>query len=199
LSLLRRLILISSIAIAFVIGSNFSYFLLLKNKVLLTETTYSGVISGVGGFLGGVVGGLVAFGVSRSQFLQDKINEKNKQNVIYKNILRALLNELKHNKTIFLLISQSNEIDKNLFIESLEDQVWKKVKYDVNNFLDNNTYSLLDDHIREYSDLKKRILPDYKDLNKIDYKTRVLALEKITQILERKDSDIKLVEKEKFF
>lgn len=101
--------------IAFVVGCGFTYFLSISNRFPLTETTFSGVISGILSFLGGLVGGLVAFGVSRSQFIQDRTKEKNKQNIVYKNILRALLNELKHNKTILSLIDQT-DVDKKSIV-----------------------------------------------------------------------------------
>lgn len=193
--LLKILILINSMLIAFVVGCGFTYFLSISNRFPLTETTFSGVISGILSFLGGLVGGLVAFGVSRSQFIQDRTKEKNKQNIVYKNILRALLNELKHNKTILSLIDQTDVDKKALYIESLEDDVWRTIKFDASNFLDGETYNLLDVQNREYSDLKKGLLPDYQDIKKVDFKTRVEALDKIIKIIEEKYKTISLEEK----
>ncbi|AQX56628.1 hypothetical protein [Priestia flexa] len=181
---LRRLILVITALMSFVIGTSLSYALLTQKTYLINDSIFSGYISGIGSFLGGVVGGLVAFGVARSQFIQDKDKEKQKQNKIYKNILRALLNELNHNKTI-LEILVSNPKDKQLYLTSLENEVWQKVKFDANNFLPTEIYPLLDDHIREYRDIQSGILPEYNNVDEIDFNVRLIALSKLIRDIEK--------------
>lgn len=138
----------------------------------------SGVLSVLGNVLGGLIGGIVAFAIAKFQFKNEESKRREEKNTVYLNFIRALLNELSHNKQVFKILCDTNS-DKELYIQSLEGTVWEEIKYDANNFLPPNIYKLLDNQNREYKDLKEGILPEYEEKEEIDFNIRYHTTDKI--------------------
>lgn len=184
--LLRIQILVISSLITFILGAFIFYLLIINNNndFFLTSSTITAFISSAGSLLGGLIGGFVAFVVARSQFLNDREQYKNKQNEVYLNLLRSLKNEINHNLEAIEVLDTNREAYYK-YTNSLESEVWNKVKYDVNNFLPTELYKLLDDQNREYKDIKEALLPDYQNIDEIDFDVRLKVHKKIICDIEK--------------
>ncbi|AKF31441.1 hypothetical protein FH505_07105 [Bacillus velezensis] len=167
--------------------------LLINHEFLLTETVYSAYISGLLSFLGGLVGGIVAFTVARYQIQNDKKIIKSDKIKYFKNILRVLINELKHNQRILeLIIIEETEVNKIKYIHLLESDAWQKFRFSEYNYLPNDIYSIIDELYREFKDIKEGKLPEYEKILGIDFskhvKVVISLIEKIGGI-EQKNQD----------
>lgn len=167
----------SFVAITLVILVMFASFFPLR-QFGLTETIYSGIISGFGSFLGGLVGGLVAFAVASSQMQNEKEREQQRQKTKYLNMLRGLLTELKHNKKILEFYRASN---KEEYLQQLENDIWKQIRFDANNMLPTDLFEVLDEVYREFNDMVTK---------SIGYSTQIASLDLRIKALSKLESDI---------
>lgn len=192
MSLIRLFVLSTLIMMGFVIGSFFTYLISIDKSLLFDKSIISGVVSGIGSLIGGLFGGIAAFMIARWQLLKDDLKDNNKQNTVYLNLIRALKNELNHNKEVFKFLCTSDKDPKKPYIDLLESEVWGRIKYDANNFLPPRIFKLLDDQSREFKDLKEGTLPEYSDYEKIDFSIRYDTIKKIILDISRIEKDLQI-------
>lgn len=167
--------------IAFLIGGAVVYTYFPYCKLGLTDTVFSGYISAIGGLisslLGGLIGALVAFGVARYQISADKEKSDNQDRTKYCNILRGLLTELKHNRNVIQLMSDIISA-KDEYKNSLETDIWERVRFDAYNFLSVSLFEMADEIYREFKDIRTQILKEYRE-ETIDYSLRLDSIDKL--------------------
>lgn len=166
------------ISIAIITFTSVLTFITFRN-LNINDSIYSGIISGVGSFFGGIAGGIVAFAVARSQFMNEKQKEKEQSDIKFKNILRGLLTELKHNTKILEFYKVSNKED---YLIQLETDIWKQVRFDANNMLENTIFEIIDEVYREFKDMINKTIGYEKIPPNLEF--RIKALNKVVKDIE---------------
>lgn len=185
--LLKWQILISISLIAFVIGCFMTYVIFIKNDLFFSNITIAAsIISGVGSVLGGLIGGVVAFGIARSQFVQNNNREQEKRKQSYLNLLKSLKTELKHNERILNLIVTNNS-KRDDYIKLLSTDAWNNIKYNSNNFLPTTIYTILDEQSRDFKDIQEAVLPEYADFTERDFDLRMSTIKKTIKEIENEE------------
>ncbi len=175
--------------VSFVIGIGITYFLSIQIPDLFSEVLLSSYISGTGSFLGGIVGGFVAFIVAKTQIISEResiqITKDNKVN----NQLSLLIVELKSHLEIFQLMSSLDKISREKYRSSINLEVWKEVKYDLSDRIEQADFESLSNYYYDCRELVDGTLPDYIDITDTDLEVRINLVEKRLITLEQlKDS-----------
>lgn len=164
-----------------------TYVIFIKNDLFFSNITIAAsIISGVGSVLGGLIGGVVAFGIARSQFVQNNNREQEKRKQSYLNLLKSLKTELKHNERILNLIVTNNS-KRDDYIKLLSTDAWNNIKYNSNNFLPTTIYTILDEQSRDFKDIQEAVLPEYADFTERDFDLRMSTIKKTIKEIENEE------------
>lgn len=174
---------ISLILLSFVIGIGITYLLSIKVTNLFTEALLSSYISGAGSLLGGIFGGIVAFVVAKSQIYNEKERISTEKINKINNQLTLLIIELKSHLEVFEFMSK-NKKDREKYRSSINIEIWKEVKYDLTNQIDQEDFKTLSDYYYDCRDLVNGTLPDYTVITDKDLELRINTLKKCIKLLE---------------
>lgn len=183
MSLLIWLQRITGYLFIFISGILIGAAITIKKYIPINDTLFSSYISVTGEILGGLLGGIVAFYIVKIQIERERQLQKQIKNRTNYNIIYSWINELEHNKEIFILLADK-EVNSE-YIESLETEVWTKISFEITMILDEEQFSFANELYREIRDLKSKVLSEYKE-GKIDYKLRLHSIEKLIIQLEQK-------------
>lgn len=190
LRLLKWQLGISVSLIVFIIGCFTTYVIFIKNDLFLSQTDIvAAIITGVGSALGGLIGGVVAFGIARSQFLEDNRRDNQNKNQIYLNLIKSLKIELKHNNRILKML-ESDISKKDSYVYLLESEAWNNIKYNNNNFLPMQIYEIIDEVNREFIDMRMKSIQGYDELKSIDFESRSEVINILLKKLEAEEDKL---------
>lgn len=190
LRLLKWQLGISVSLIVFIIGCFTTYVIFIKNDLFLSQTDIvAAIITGVGSALGGLIGGVVAFGIARSQFLEDNRRDNQNKNQIYLNLIKSLKIELKHNNRILKML-ESDISKKDSYVYLLESEAWNNIKYNNNNFLPMQIYEIIDEVNREFIDMRMKSIQGYDELKSTDFESRSEVINILLKKLEAEEDKL---------
>ncbi|MFB7160445.1 hypothetical protein [Lysinibacillus sp. NPDC056232] len=175
---------VSMTLMTFVIGATFTYYLSVKDVLPMDATLYGSYISGIGSFLGGVFGGIIAYFVARTQFIIEKNKNEELNKNSFNNAIKSLQIEIKHNLEVFKIIKDGNNTEKLAYCNAFEINIWNEIRFNIVNELNQDLYTLIGVHYKDCKDLKAGLLPDYKELEKFNFNTRIKTAGKLLKDLE---------------